>query len=76
MAVRLKLANKLNLTERGFPLSEEIKKGEDVMKKTYVNPLLEVTALTEDVVRMSGEQVYESDQNDFSYSELPWGLTL
>ena len=46
------------------------------MKKTYVNPLLEVTALTEDVVRMSGEQVYESDQNDFSYSELPWGLTL
>ncbi len=46
------------------------------MKKTYVNPLLEVTALTEDVVKMSGEQVSESEQNDFSYSELPWGIQL
>lgn len=44
------------------------------MKKTYVDVLLEVVSLTEDVVRTSGEVVptYEDEQPDYTYSNAAW----
>ena len=44
------------------------------MKKTYVDVLLEVVSLTEDVVRTSGEvvTVYEDEQPDYAYSNEAW----
>ena len=44
------------------------------MKKTYVNFLLEIVELTQDVVTSSGGvAVYEDEQPDFIYSNGAWG---
>ena len=43
------------------------------MKKTYVELLLEVVVLTNDVVTSSRLGVYEDEQPDFSYSNSAWG---
>lgn len=45
------------------------------MKKTYVNPLLEIMDFTDDVVKMSGVGTFEVDQPDFSFADNPWGVS-
>jgi hypothetical protein len=57
-----------------LPQRNKIKKEKNVMKKTYVDVLLKVVSLTEDVVRTSGEvvTVYEDEQPDYAYSNEAW----
>ena len=43
------------------------------MKKTYVNLLLTIVELTQDVVTSSGGTTFEDEQPDFIYSNDAWG---
>lgn len=44
------------------------------MKKTYVDVLLEIVELVQDVVTMSsGLNSFEDEQPDFDYLDDPWG---
>ncbi len=51
------------------------KKRRDAMKKTYFNATIKLVEFTEDVVRMSGIGVFESEQPDFAFSDNPWGVS-
>ena len=43
------------------------------MKKTYLDPQLAIVDLKQDVVRTSGEEIFENTQGDFSYNKGAWG---
>jgi hypothetical protein len=46
------------------------------MKKTYVNMLMQLVELTQDVVTSSVVSSYEDEQPDFVYSKDAWGGVL